>query len=50
MRTLDPVQLRVLGCLIEKQLTTPDQYQLYLNELRLECNQATNRVHVIDFD
>jgi hypothetical protein len=34
---------RVLGCLIEKRWTTPDQYPLSLNGLRLACNQATNR-------
>ena len=40
---LDPAELRVLGCLIEKQRTTPDQYPLTLNALRLACNQSTNR-------
>jgi hypothetical protein len=39
----DPVELRVLGCLLEKQRTTPDQYPLSLNALRLACNQTTNR-------
>jgi uncharacterized protein YceH (UPF0502 family) len=47
---LDPVQLRVLGCLLEKQRTTPDQYPLSLNALRLACNQATNRDPVLDLD
>ncbi len=47
---LDPVELRVLGCLIEKQRTTPDQYPLSLNALRLACNQATNRDPVVDYD
>ena len=46
----DPVELRVLGCLIEKQRTTPDQYPLSLNSLRLACNQATNRDPVVDYD
>jgi uncharacterized protein len=46
----DPVELRVLGCLIEKQRTTPDQYPLSLNSLRLACNQATNRDPVIEYD
>ncbi len=46
----DPVELRVLGCLIEKQRTTPDQYPLSLNALRLACNQATNRDPVVDYD
>jgi uncharacterized protein YceH (UPF0502 family) len=47
---LDAVQLRVLGCLIEKQRTTPDQYPLSLNALRLACNQATNRDPVVEYD
>jgi uncharacterized protein YceH (UPF0502 family) len=47
---LDSVQLRVLGCLIEKQRTTPDQYPLSLNGLRLACNQATNRDPVAEYD
>ena len=41
---------RVLGCLIEKRWTTPDQYPLSLNSLRLACNQATNRDPVTDYD
>jgi uncharacterized protein YceH (UPF0502 family) len=41
---------RVLGCLIEKRLTTPDQYPLSLNSLRLACNQSTNRDPVTDYD
>jgi uncharacterized protein len=49
-RDLDAVELRVLGCLIEKQRTTPDQYPLSLNALRLAANQATNRDPVVDFD
>jgi len=40
----------VLGCLIEKQRTTPDVYPLSLNGLRLACNQATNRDPVVDYD
>ena len=46
----DDVQIRVLGCLIEKQRTTPDQYPLTLNSLRLACNQSTNREPVVDYD
>jgi uncharacterized protein YceH (UPF0502 family) len=46
----DPVELRVLGCLLEKQRTTPDQYPLSLNALRLACNQTTNRNPVVSFD
>lgn len=41
---------RVLGCLIEKRWTTPDQYPLSLNALRLACNQATNRDPVTNYD
>jgi len=44
------VELRVLGCLIEKQRTTPDQYPLSLNGLRLASNQATNRDPVVEYD
>ncbi len=40
---------RVLGCLIEKRWTTPDQYPLSLNALRLACNQSTNRDPVTDY-
>jgi uncharacterized protein YceH (UPF0502 family) len=47
---VDPVEIRVLGCLIEKQRTTPDQYPLSLNALRLACNQSTNREPVVDYD
>ena len=46
----DAAELRVLGCLIEKQRTTPDVYPLSLNALRLACNQATNRDPVADYD
>jgi uncharacterized protein YceH (UPF0502 family) len=46
----DPVEIRVLGCLIEKQRTTPDTYPLTLNSLRLACNQATNRDPVVEYD
>jgi uncharacterized protein len=46
----DAAELRVLGCLIEKQRTTPDGYPLSLNSLRLACNQSTNRDPVVDYD
>ena len=49
-RDLDPVEIRVLGCLIEKQRTTPDQYPLSLNALRNACNQTTNRFPVVSWD
>jgi uncharacterized protein YceH (UPF0502 family) len=41
---------RVLGCLLEKRWTTPDQYPLSLNALRQACNQLTNRDPVTDYD
>jgi uncharacterized protein len=44
------VEIRVLGCLIEKQRTTPDVYPLSLNALRLASNQATNRDPVVAYD
>ena len=49
-RDLDPVEVRVLGCLVEKQRTTPDAYPLSLNALRLACNQSTNRDPVVAYD
>src|SRR5665811_2546762 len=48
--TLSEPEQRVLGCLIEKRWTTPDQYPLSLNALRLACNQATNRDPLTDYD
>ena len=48
--TLTAPEQRVLGCLIEKRYTTPDQYPLSLNALRLACNQSTNRDPVVDYD
>ena len=44
------MEIRVLGCLIEKQRTTPDVYPLSLNALRAACNQATNRDPVVAYD
>jgi uncharacterized protein len=46
----DAVEIRVLGCLIEKQRTTPDAYPLSLNALRLACNQSTNRDPIVEYD
>jgi uncharacterized protein YceH (UPF0502 family) len=46
----DAIELRVLGCLIEKQHTTPDAYPLSLNSLRLAANQSTNRDPVMQLD
>ncbi|HEV2858677.1 MAG TPA: YceH family protein [Solirubrobacterales bacterium] len=46
----DAVEIRVVGCLVEKQRTTPDAYPLSLNALRLACNQSTNRDPVVSYD
>src|SRR4051794_21380841 len=46
----DAVEIRVAGCLVEKQRTTPDAYPLSLNALRLACNQSTNRDPVVAYD
>ena len=48
--TLTAPEQRVLGCLIEKRFTTPDQYPLTLNALRIACNQSTNRDPVVSYD
>jgi uncharacterized protein len=45
---LTPTEARVIGCLIEKEITTPDQYPLSLNALTNACNQKTNREPVLD--
>jgi len=44
------VEIRVLGCLLEKQRATPDHYPITLNSLRLACNQSTNRDPVVEYD
>lgn len=46
--TLNPIQIRILGCLVEKQKTTPDQYPLSLNGLKNACNQKTSRDPVMN--
>ena len=47
---LDAAEVRVLGSLIEKQITTPDYYPLTLNALTNACNQLTNREPVVSLD
>jgi len=47
---LDSLEARVIGCLIEKQVTTPDQYPLSLNALVSACNQKSNRDPVMSVD
>jgi uncharacterized protein len=50
MVRLSPQGQRVLGCLVEKALATPDHYPLSINALRSACNQSTGRDPVVDFD
>jgi uncharacterized protein len=45
---LSPNEARVIGCLLEKEVTTPDQYPLSLNALTNACNQKTNRDPVLE--
>ncbi len=47
---LTVLEARIIGCLIEKQITTPDQYPLSLNALVNACNQKSNRDPVMDLD
>jgi uncharacterized protein YceH (UPF0502 family) len=47
---LDPVEARILGCLMEKQRTTPDTYPLTLNSLVQACNQKTSRDPVMQLE
>lgn len=47
---LDEIEARILGCLIEKQITTPEYYPLSLNALTNACNQKSNRHPVVSFD
>jgi uncharacterized protein len=46
----DAVEIRVLGCMLEKERTTPDVYPLTLNALRAACNQSNNRDPVVAYD
>jgi uncharacterized protein YceH (UPF0502 family) len=50
MELLDPVEVRVLGALLEKEATTPEYYPLSLNALVNACNQKSNRDPVVDYD
>ena len=49
-RTFSPVEIRLLGSLIEKELSTPDHYPLSLNALTAACNQSSNREPVMTLD
>ncbi len=48
--TLGPIEARVIGCLVEKQITTPEQYPLSLNALTSACNQRSNRDPVMQLE
>lgn len=50
MHELTPEEVRVLGCLVEKQRTVPDTYPLSMNALRSAANQSTNRDPVVSYD
>ena len=50
MTQLNDVEVRVIGSLIEKESTTPDNYPLSLNALTNACNQTSNREPVVDYD
>lgn len=50
MTPLNPVEIRVLGCLAEKELATPEYYPLTLNALVNACNQKSNRSPVVQYD
>ncbi len=48
--TLHPVEVRVLGALLEKEITTPEYYPLTVNSLQNACNQKSSRDPVVHFD
>src|SRR5476649_1383869 len=48
--TLTPIETRILGCLLEKERLTPENYPLSLHGLTAACNQSTNRDPVTSYD
>ena len=50
METLSPKEVRVLGALLEKDMTTPEYYPLTLHALQAACNQKSNRYPVVNYD
>jgi uncharacterized protein len=50
VETLHPIEIRVLGALIEKDITTPEYYPLTVNSLQNACNQKSSRDPVVQFD
>ncbi len=47
---LKGIEVRIIGCLIAKEITTPDYYPLTLNSLTNACNQKSNRIPVVSYD
>ena len=47
---LDAAEQRVLGCLLEKEITVPASYPMTINSVRIACNQASNREPIVDYD
>src|SRR3954471_20132418 len=50
MLELTAEQVRILGCLLEKERTVPDSYPMTLNGLVTACNQSTNRLPVVSYE
>ncbi|MBF0402137.1 MAG: YceH family protein [Magnetococcales bacterium] len=50
MKELSAIEVRILGSLMEKELTTPEQYPLTLNALTNACNQKSNRCPTVNYD
>jgi len=47
---LDAAEQRVLGCLLEKEITVPASYPMTINSVRIACNQTSNREPIVDYD
>jgi uncharacterized protein YceH (UPF0502 family) len=50
LQTITPIEARILGCLIEKQATTPDAYPLTANAVQVACNQKNNREPLMELE
>lgn len=50
MENLHPIEVRVLGCLLEKDMATPEYYPLTLNSLQNACNQKSSREPIVNYD
>jgi hypothetical protein len=50
VETLHPIEVRVLGALLEKDIATPEYYPLTVNSLQNACNQKSNREPVVSYD